>query len=239
MLSLKRKLRRGPFERTQFDALGRALPYLRATANAAAAAYNHSLGNELESLARAGFGAALLDQGGRVITSNAELQLGDGLIMVAGELRAAHRDDQAALESAIRLALRPEHPSRLPPPRRAIVRRRLSRHPLLVDVLPLIGASGVSLFRAAAMLVVTDLSRSVSPEISELRHVFGLTTREAQLAARLATGMPLESAANELHISTSHARQRLKAIFQKTDTHRQAELTALLARLSRLHLPRR
>ena len=83
------------------------------------------------------------------------------------------------------------------------------------------------------MLVITDLGRGLPPEIADLRAIFGLTAREAELAAQLAVGTPLDLAAEGLRISRAHARQRLKVIFQKTDTHRQGELVALLAQLRR------
>jgi DNA-binding CsgD family transcriptional regulator len=231
ILSLKRTLARGPYEGFEIDALNRALPHLRSAAAAAAAVHGNMACSRLMALAEAGLGAMTLDRGGRVIEINAALTLDDGLSVIGGEPRAAHRGDQAALDAAILRALRPERPSALPPPRRIALRRPVGRHPLVVDVLPLIGAPGISLFDAAALLVVTDLDRTLPPEIADLRHLFGLTAKEAELAARLSTGMPLETAAEELRISRAHARQRLKAVFQKTDTHRQAELVALLARL--------
>jgi DNA-binding CsgD family transcriptional regulator len=238
VLSLKRSLRRGPYERHELDQLDKLLPYMRAAATAAAAAHAGALGAQLAALARAGLGAITLDRHGRVIESNGAVELGDGLAVVGDEIRTSLRADQPALDAAIAQALRPEHPSRLPPPRRLVLRRQLARRPLVVDVLPLIGACGVALSRAAALLVINDLGRTERPDIADLRAVFGLTAREAELAARLAAGMPLETAAGELRITKAHARQRLKVIFQKTDTHRQAELAALLARLPRLDRPR-
>jgi DNA-binding CsgD family transcriptional regulator len=62
--------------------------------------------------------------------------------------------------------------------------------------------------------------------------VFGLTPREAELAACLSAGETVEQAAETLNISPAHARQRLKVVLGKTNTHRQSELIALLARLA-------
>jgi DNA-binding CsgD family transcriptional regulator len=231
LLSLKRTLARGPYERFEIDALDRMLPYLRSTAVAAAALHGTMTRTRLAALAEVGLGAMTLDRAGLVLEVNEALALNDGIAVVGGEPRAAHRGDQAALDAAIAQALSRARPSSLPPPPRLALRRPVGRHPLVVDVLPLIGAPGISLFDAAALLVVTDLDRSTPPAIADLRHLFGLTAKEAELAAHLSTGMPLETAAEELRISRAHARQRLKAVFQKTDTHRQAELVALLARL--------
>jgi DNA-binding CsgD family transcriptional regulator len=61
-----------------------------------------------------------------------------------------------------------------------------------------------------------------------LRSVFGLTQAESALAALLAAGDDLRSAAEKLAISYGTARTRLAEVFQKTQTHRQGELIQLL-----------
>jgi DNA-binding CsgD family transcriptional regulator/PAS domain-containing protein len=66
-----------------------------------------------------------------------------------------------------------------------------------------------------------------------LQSEFGLSPREAALAAALAGGIDLAGAAHALGIAVGTARTHLKAVFAKTGTHRQAELVALLARLNR------
>ena len=60
--------------------------------------------------------------------------------------------------------------------------------------------------------------------IDRLRSHFGLTLAEARLALHLVTGETLRSAAAKLHISYETARTRLKSIFSKTGTCRQAEV---------------
>jgi DNA-binding CsgD family transcriptional regulator len=64
-----------------------------------------------------------------------------------------------------------------------------------------------------------------------LSKAFGLTPPESRLASVIAKGLNPEQAADELGVSTITARNQLKAIFAKTDTHRQGELIALLTRL--------
>lgn len=235
VLSLKRSLRRGPFERGEIERLDRTLPYLRAAAGAAVVAQGALIRTQLGSLALIGLGAATLDRHGQVLDTNDIVPLGDGLRFVDGVPRAGHRGDQAALEAAIGLALRRERPSQLPPPRRVVLRQQFARWPLLVDVLPLVDRSEQSLFGAAGLMVVTDLNHDTPPDIADLRAIFGLTLKEAELARHLAGGMALDDAAESLRITRAHARQRLKVIFMKTDTHRQGELVALLARLRRYH----
>jgi DNA-binding CsgD family transcriptional regulator len=47
----------------------------------------------------------------------------------------------------------------------------------------------------------------------------------------LAEGLTVSQASDRLGLSRETIRHRLKTVFQKTDTHRQAELVALLLRL--------
>lgn len=62
----------------------------------------------------------------------------------------------------------------------------------------------------------------------QLREVFGLTRAEAALVSTLSEGHELNAAASMLGITMNTARSRLQAIFEKTGTHRQAELLQLV-----------
>lgn len=66
-----------------------------------------------------------------------------------------------------------------------------------------------------------------------LRRIFGITAAEARLAQKMASGMPIDAAADALGVAKETARSQLKQVFAKTETHRQSELVALLARLAR------
>ena len=233
VLSLKRTLREGPYDAGDVARLDRFLPHLRAIAKAAAAVHNGMVDGQLDALAKAGLGALTLDPAGCVLATNELLVLGDGLEVRGRRPLAAHRGDRAALQAAIDQALHPARPSSLPAPLRIPLRRPSGKRPLLVEVLPLIGQPGMSLMNAVALLLVTDLDHAARPILGELQAMFGLTAREAEFAADLATGEPLDGIAARMDITREHARQRLKAVFRKTDTHRQGELVALLARLGR------
>jgi DNA-binding CsgD family transcriptional regulator len=64
----------------------------------------------------------------------------------------------------------------------------------------------------------------------ELNSVYGLTASEILLTLRLFAGETLREAAQTLGISYETARTKLKSIFYKTGTGRQAQLILLLAR---------
>lgn len=85
---------------------------------------------------------------------------------------------------------------------------------------------------AAAALVIIDLGEHLHLPPELVSTVFGLTRAEAALAVLLASGMSLEEAAHRREIALATAHSHLKAALFKTSTHRQAELVALLTRLS-------
>jgi DNA-binding CsgD family transcriptional regulator len=65
---------------------------------------------------------------------------------------------------------------------------------------------------------------------------YSLTPSERKLALRLAAGLSLRDAGLELNITYETARSTLRSIFQKTNTHRQAELIILLLSKTRVVL---
>jgi DNA-binding CsgD family transcriptional regulator len=64
-----------------------------------------------------------------------------------------------------------------------------------------------------------------------LQQAFGLTAAEAVLAAQIAMGKNISTIATEGGRSRETLRSRLKSIFEKTGTSRQAELALLLSKL--------
>jgi DNA-binding CsgD family transcriptional regulator len=63
-----------------------------------------------------------------------------------------------------------------------------------------------------------------------LKHRFDLTPAEARLVLCLITGESLRPCARALGIKYETLRGHLKSIFQKTNTHRQAELMMVVMR---------
>ena len=63
--------------------------------------------------------------------------------------------------------------------------------------------------------------------------IFGLSPREADVAAALLAGHSLESLCNALGISRNTVKVHLQSIFRKTGTNRQSELVHLLSEVTR------
>jgi DNA-binding CsgD family transcriptional regulator len=114
-----------------------------------------------------------------------------------------------------------------------IVVQRGEKRPLVLRILPVDGAARAPFLGARALLLLLDLNAKLSPDPAVVARAFGLSPAETRLASLIAGGSALERAAEELGVSRETARNQLKSVFAKTDTHRQAELVALLARLRR------
>ena len=84
---------------------------------------------------------------------------------------------------------------------------------------------------ASAIVFITEQDRAVPLDPVTLRRLFQLTEAEVRLAERLCSGDTLKSAAARLRIAESTAKSELASVFQKTGTHRQAELVRLLVSL--------
>jgi DNA-binding CsgD family transcriptional regulator len=82
-------------------------------------------------------------------------------------------------------------------------------------------------------IVFVDLAARLTTIAGDLIAAFGLTPAEARLAGKLLSEESVESAAESLGVAIGTARNQLKAVFQKTDTHGQGQLVAVMARLAK------
>jgi DNA-binding CsgD family transcriptional regulator len=230
LISVKRGKQRGPYEGADLTALNYSLSRLRAASRMASMNWQSEFSGRLSAFERLGRGALLIDARGRVLEFNACVRFGDGLDVVGGYLTTARSADRSALErflSAVILG-----GTRAPAAATTLaLAHKAGPRPIVIDGIACTDAMRSLHFRAAALLLVTDLNRRMRLSDGILRSVFGLTTTEARLARNLADGSSLREASVHLGISEAHARQRLKSVFVKTGTKRQGELLILIARL--------
>jgi DNA-binding CsgD family transcriptional regulator len=105
---------------------------------------------------------------------------------------------------------------------------RLDKLPIIVRIWPFEGPSHSRAQEVRALLTLNAIGPKSGPSATILAKTFYLTPSEAKLACIIARGAPPVIAARELKISRETARNQLKSVFAKTDTHRQSELVALL-----------
>jgi DNA-binding CsgD family transcriptional regulator len=105
---------------------------------------------------------------------------------------------------------------------------RMEKLPVIVRIWPFDGPAHQPGQEVRALLTLNALGPKPGPPAAILAKTFHLTPSEAKLACIIARGAPPDIAARELKISRETARNQLKSVFAKTDTHRQSELVALL-----------
>jgi DNA-binding CsgD family transcriptional regulator len=105
---------------------------------------------------------------------------------------------------------------------------RMDKLPVIVRIWPFDGPAHQPGQEVRALLTLNSLGPKPGPSAAILAKTFRLTPSEAKVACIIARGAPPDIAARELHISRETARNQLKSVFAKTDTHRQSELVALL-----------
>jgi DNA-binding CsgD family transcriptional regulator len=105
---------------------------------------------------------------------------------------------------------------------------RTDKLPVIVRIWSFDGPAHQPGQEVRALLTLNALGPKPGPPLAILAKTFRLTPSEAKLACIIARGAPPDIAARELKISRETARNQLKSVFRKTDTHRQSELVALL-----------
>ena len=113
-----------------------------------------------------------------------------------------------------------------------LIVRRLDKLPVIVRIWPFEGPSYRRAQDVGALVTLNAIGPRPGPSATILIKTFRLTPSEAKLACIIARGAPPDIAARELKISRETARNQLKSVFAKTDTHRQSELVALLLQIS-------
>jgi DNA-binding CsgD family transcriptional regulator len=88
--------------------------------------------------------------------------------------------------------------------------------------------------RPLALITLGAPGQGRSVEAELLRQLFGLSDAEARVVAAIAQGSTLKDVAEESGVSINTVRTQLHSAFGKTDTHRQAELVALVDALPRV-----
>jgi DNA-binding CsgD family transcriptional regulator len=105
---------------------------------------------------------------------------------------------------------------------------RMDKLPVIVRIWPFEGTSHPPAQERRVLLTLNALGPRPGPPAVIIAKTFRLTPAEAKLACIIARGAPPDVAARELKISRETARNQLKSVFAKTDTHRQSELVALI-----------
>lgn len=231
ILSIQRTIQQGPFSPSELQSLADlSKPLGSAAALAKMLSFARAEG-ALDAFSKSGTPAVMLDRNAAIIMANepAERMFGQDLLVTGRQLACIDREATNTLRRALHALLRhPNPPAMLSP----IPLPRLQGRPLLAYPSRL-QTSATNAF-TPCQVVVVFIDPDIYPQPPEiaLQNCFGLTPAEARLARLVSSGEELRTVADQLGVTYETARTQLKTVFAKTDTHRQAELGALLARMA-------
>lgn len=177
----------------------------------------------LDSLERMGNGGVLLDGSGNALALNSS----------AERLLSAHRPECAIsldwVRGAIRRLLTAGNTRFVMQADNWIVVPQDEGRPLVLHSVPVEGESETD---PHMVLILVGLDVSPAPNPAALQRMFGLTEAEAKLAIQIARGNTPAEIATANGVTMATVRSQLSSVLAKTQTERQAELVALLARVS-------
>jgi len=161
------------------------------------------------------------------------LRAEDGLCMRSGSIAATSARADEELHCAIQNALAGER-STARWGRSLTCFRPSGKRPYVVHVLPshCRNADDEPLRQPMALVLIIDPEDESEPPRALLRRLYRLTEAEAEVALHVMRGAGPKQIAEELSVSLTTVRTHLGHVFDKTDTHRQAELVRLLLLLS-------
>jgi DNA-binding CsgD family transcriptional regulator len=175
-----------------------------------------------------------LDERGRSLFLNARAEqlakCGDGLLIENARLTCSLHGQQPLLDRLIGAALETNSDA----VRGGWLRlhRPSGRRPYLVLVSHLApGDELIDEFRPKLLVIVNDPDHAAVPDEQALRDLYDLTDAEARVAAQLAGGHSVQSAAETLRLSPETVRFHLKHIFRKLGVSRQQDLVRILTEI--------
>ncbi len=222
-------LRGEPFDRSDAPAFAGMAPSITRAAMFASRLNMAQAKGMAEGLEAAQYAAIVLDHRGvcTLATPSAEALFSAEFGPRAGMLWSRDREAHAglaALAACARLQSSPTPPA-------VVVPRGDGRRPILVTPLRVRGVGLDGLPGARLILSLIDLEARRRPHADLLCDLYRPTPMETQIAVKMAQGMAPAAIAAALRLRLSTLRQYVKTILAKTNTHRQAELVAVLARL--------
>jgi DNA-binding CsgD family transcriptional regulator len=175
-------------------------------------------------------GIVLVATDSRVVHVNAAaeriLRDSDGLRVRSGRIEAARAAADGDLHRGLVCALS-EHPSGHGTGDAFTCTRPSGKRPYVIHVLPFEPTEG-EFTEVRALVVIMDPDQNPEPPPMLLRRLYNLTNAEAEVALRVMRGDGLRPIAEDLSLSMATIKTHLHHVFDKTGTHRQAELIRLL-----------
>jgi DNA-binding CsgD family transcriptional regulator len=230
VFSVEREFARGPVERAHVEQLNLFRPHLARSAFVSARLGLQRARGAAEALTALELPALLIDEKGAVIEANALSADLPDLVRTGANNRLVLSDKRAGEMLAAALAALGTGE---PVPHSFPVRDAENKPVLVAHVVP-IRRSAHDIFASSyAILLLTPLNGARAPSAALLRSLFDLTVAEARIATGLASGQSLAETAAANGVTIETARSYLRRVLEKTGCHRQGELVALMATITR------
>jgi DNA-binding CsgD family transcriptional regulator len=229
---LHRQVDDGPFERDEAAVLHHIRQKLMIAATMMRDISASTVKGMCAAFEIANVACIFFDRLGVVTTVNekAKTLLGADLQITNGELRPASADDAAMFNRRLKSVLG-SAVSFEPDENAVLLFGRQGKRPLVARIQRIGGEVQDVFTHSCAVAVIEDPEERVQQRPGTLNKLFGLTRAEAEIAQSLAQGMSLHEIASLRTISYETARAHLKAVYRKTETNRQSELSLLLAKI--------
>ncbi|MDX7951252.1 LuxR C-terminal-related transcriptional regulator [Lichenihabitans sp. Uapishka_5] len=221
----------GRFEAADLQALQVVLPYMRAATMAARCGLQGEAKRQAGPFEQRGEPVVSLDIGGRIMAINtaAESARGDLFDIVGHRLTSVSPGDQPRLDRGLRQACEAGRPA-------LVTLTRFSGDGRVMALMVPIQGHARDVFRAVSVLVAfIAVDRPAMPDtqaLDLLREAAHLTGRESDVVRLIGQGQRPREIAKALGMSEATARVHLRSATGKLGVHSQAELAALLRRLS-------
>ena len=218
--------RRGPFSDEAADIVAHLMPHLRQTylTQRAVRAVTQMCATLTETLHLVPSPVLVVDGAGRLEFANhsaeALLATSDGLRFSRGTVTPVSREQAKLFAETLADLARGMNGARAPAHDLAIERPKSDR-PLLLHFAVLPRSDGGNGPRIAIFI---DLASGLAQNVDRLQRALRLTKAETRLLAGLVAGESLAALSDKHRVSVNTLRVHLSRLFQKTGTHRQAEL---------------
>jgi DNA-binding CsgD family transcriptional regulator len=229
---LHRQIHEGPFERDEAAVLQHIRQKLMISATMMRDISASTVNGMCAAFEIANVACIFFDRLGMVtiINEKAKTLLGADLQITNGELRPASRDDAAVFNRRLKSVLGSAISFGADEDAVLLLARK-GKRPLIARIQRIGGEVQDVFTHSCAVAVIEDPEERVQQRPGTLNKLFGLTRAEAEIAQLLAQGVSLHEIAALRTVSYETARAHLKAIYRKTETNRQSELSLLLAKI--------
>jgi len=227
---LQRRIEDGPFEPEEQRLFAGMRDKLMLSASVMRHVHAGHIGGMAEAFDMANVACVFFDRTGRVTTANGKARrlMGGDIDIARGEIRARRPEDTIRLNKRLQAivgtgAVLTDNP--------VILLARTGKRPLTVRFQRLTHSLPDIFSQSVAMALIDDPDEGLTLQPKVLTQMFGLTATETEIALLLAQGLSASEIAERRTISYETVRSHMRAILGKTDTNRQTELAALLARM--------